>query len=64
MKIISPSYKRAETVKTHLILSNIEYAVHEFEAQEYRDAGHSVIELPDSTRGNIPNLRNWLIEKY
>ena len=63
MKIISPSYKRAKTVKTHKLIENINYAVHEFEADEYRKEGFEVIVLPDSTRGNIPNVRNWLLDQ-
>ena len=39
MKIISPSYKRAKTVKTHKLIENINYAVHEFEADEYKKEG-------------------------
>jgi len=63
MKIISPSYKRAKTVKTHKLIESINYAVHEFEADEYRKEGFEVIVLPDSTRGNIPNVRNWLLDQ-
>ena len=63
MKIISPSYKRAKNVKTHKLIENINYAVHEFEADEYRKEGFEVIVLPDSLRGNIPNVRNWLLDQ-
>ncbi len=63
MKIISPSYKRAKTVRTHELLENVNYAVHKFEVEEYKKEGYNVIELPDSTRGNIPNVRNWLLDQ-
>ena len=63
MKIISPSYKRAKTVKTHKLIGNISYAVHEFEKEEYKKEGFDVIVLPDSTKGNIPNVRNWLLDQ-
>ena len=63
MKIISPSYKRAKTVKTHKLIENISYAVHEFEKEEYKKEGFDVIVLPDSTKGNIPNVRNWLLDQ-
>lgn len=63
MRIISPSYKRAKSVKTHKLIESVSYAVHEFEAEEYRKEGFEVIVLPDSTRGNIPNVRNWLLDQ-
>lgn len=64
MRIISPSYKRAKTVKTHKLLKNVSYAVHKFEAEDYKKEGYDVLILPDSTRGNIPNLRNWILDLY
>ncbi len=64
MKIIAPSYKRASGVLTHRILPGVVYAVHEFEASEYRDRGHSVIVLPDETRGNIARVRNWIRDEH
>lgn len=63
MKIIAPSYKRAGNVKAekyfkeHLIL-----AVHEFEADEYRHhhPDNELMILPDSTRGNMGAVRNYI----
>ena len=43
MKIISPSYKRAKTVRTHELLENVNYAVHNFEVEEYKKEGYNVI---------------------
>ncbi len=64
MRIISPSYKRAKTCKTHIIIPNIEYAVHEFEAQKYIDEGLNVVVLPDSLRGNLSRVRNYIKKNY
>jgi hypothetical protein len=63
MKIISPSYKRAKTVRTHKLLDKVIYAVHEFEKEEYKKEGFEIIVLPDGIRGNIPNVRNWLLDQ-
>lgn len=63
MKFISPSYKRANSVKTHKLIKNLTYAVHEFEEKEYKKAGYNVLVLPDATRGNIPNVRNWILDQ-
>ena len=60
MKIYSPSYKRANTVLTHKILPEVIYCVHEFEAKAYQDLGHNVEVLPDSIRGNIAKVRNYI----
>lgn len=62
--VLSPSYKRASTCTSHnfFLKEKFQYAVHEFEAQQYRDAGHSVFVLPDSIRGNIARVRNYLLE--
>lgn len=60
MKIIAPSYKRAKSVLTHKILPDVVYAVHEFEADEYRYEGYDVLVLPDEERGNIARVRNWI----
>lgn len=62
MKILAPSYKRAGGLLTHKIIPETTYCVHSFEVEEYQAAGVDVLELPDSTRGNIPRVRNWLIE--
>ena len=64
MKIFSPSYKRAKGVKTHRILPDVIYCVHEFEAQEYINLGYNVEVMPDSIRGNIARVRNYILDNY
>ena len=34
MNIYAPSYKRAKGVKTHKIIKDVTYCVHEFEADD------------------------------
>lgn len=60
MKVFSPSYKRAKIVKTHKIIPNVIYCVHEFEVKEYEEEGYNVQALPDSIRGNIARVRNHI----
>jgi hypothetical protein len=64
MKIYSPSYKRAKGVKTHRILPDVIYCVHEFEAEEYIKLGYNVEVMPDSIRGNIARVRNYILDNY
>lgn len=64
MKIYSPSYKRAGTVITSQWFPHLQYVVHEFEAEDYRKAGHDVIVAPDTTRGNIARVRNWILNQH
>jgi hypothetical protein len=58
MKIYSPSYKRSDGVKTHRILPEVVYCVHEFEADKYKD--YNIEVLPDNLRGNIARVRNYI----
>jgi len=60
--ILSPSYKRAGICSTHKIIPGVTYCVHAFEANEYRNAGLEVEEIPDKVRGNIARVRNWMLE--
>lgn len=64
MKIYSPSYKRAEGVKTHKILKDVIYCVHEFEAESYRELGFNIEVMPDAIRGNIARVRNYILDSY
>ena len=64
MKIYSPSYKRARGVKTHKVLPNVIYCVHEFEAKEYIDLGYNVKIMPDAIRGIIARVRNYILDNY
>lgn len=63
MKIITPSYKRAGEVKAvRLFKNHLIIAVHEFEADEYRYKypDNEIMVLPDSIRGNMAKVRNYI----
>jgi len=62
--LISPSYKRAKGLKTHLLLPSVVYCVGESEAEEYQDQGVNVMACPDRVNGNIARARNWILEQY
>lgn len=62
--IYSPSYKRCDGVKTHLILPEVIYCVHEFEADDYKKKGFKVEVLPDSLKGNIARVRNYILDNF
>ena len=67
MKIIIniQSYKRADRIDT-LELFNRRYTrlwVHEFEKKEYtKNYGKIVRVLPDSLRGNLPKVKNYILD--
>ncbi len=64
-RFVSPSYKRAGSVEVIRWLPEVALAVHSFEAEEYRAAypDAEILEIPDSRRGNMGKVRNWLLEK-
>ncbi len=64
MKIYAPSYKRANGVKTHKLIPDVIYCVHEFEAHEYIDKGYNVEVMPDEVGGNIARVRNYIKDNY
>jgi len=64
MNIYAPSYKRAKGVKTHRIIKDIIYCVHEFEADDYKKLGYNVEFMPDSVKGNIARVRNYMLDNY
>mgnify|MGYP003648447112 CR=1 FL=1 len=64
MKIYAPSFKRAKGVKTHKIIPEVIYCVHEFEAEEYKKLGYNIQVMPDSIKGNIARVRNYILENY
>ena len=64
MKIYAPSFKRANGVKTHKIIPEVIYCVHEFEAEEYKKLGYNIQVMPDSVKGNIARVRNYILENY
>ena len=64
MKIYAPSYKRHKGVKTHKIIKDIIYCVHEFEAEDYKKLGYNIEVMPDSIKGNIARVRNYILDNY
>ena len=60
ISFIAPSYKRATGVLTHGIVPSVVYAVHQFEADDYKRQGFNVMVIPDDRRGNIAAVRNWI----
>ena len=64
MNIYAPSYKRSEGVKTHKIIPDIIYCVHEFEAEKYREKGYNIEVMPDDVGGNIARVRNYILKNF
>lgn len=64
MNIYAPSYKRSDGVKTHKIIPDIIYCVHEFEAEKYKEKGYSIEVMPDEVGGNIARVRNYILENF
>ena len=64
MKILAPSYKRADGVKTHKIIPDVIYCVAQFEAEEYTRRGYNVYVMPDEVQGNISRVRNWMLDTH
>ena len=63
MKIVVPSYKRAGNVLTRKVFPDSILAVHEFEADIYKDKnGGSILIIPDTLKGNIARVRNYILD--
>ena len=63
MLIVSPSYKRAGKVQIREWLPDVTLAVHEFEAAEYKKKnGGNIMILPDSLKGNMAKVRQFILE--
>lgn len=64
--VVSPSYRRANNCTTHLHFpkDRFHYAVHEFEAAEYAARGLRILVVPDSLRGNIARVRNFILNAF
>jgi len=61
---VSPTYKRANDVKVREWLPDVTLAVHEFEVEEYRKYnGDNILVLPDSTRGNMAKVRQYILDQ-
>lgn len=64
IRVYSPSYKRGGSLcPTQRLMPFVKMVVHEFEAEAYKASGHSVVACPDSLRGNIASVRNWILEQ-
>lgn len=63
IKIFSPSYKRAGKIEITKWLPGVVLCVHEFEESEYRKLhNNEIMVLPDSLRGNMAKVRNFILE--
>lgn len=57
------SYKRAGSVDTFKLDIPFNLWVHTFEFEDYKKLyGKAVKELPDETRGNLPKVKNYIME--
>jgi len=57
------SYKRAGDVLTLGLDLKSNLWVHEFEADEYKKLYGDIVKiLPDSLRGNLPKVKNYILE--
>jgi len=63
-KLYSPSYKRSKGLKTHKIIPEVVYCIHEFEYKEYKNEGVNIEVLPDEIRGNISRVRNYIKDNF
>lgn len=63
-KILSPSYKRANLARTHLLIPELKYVIRESQADEYRAANLPIEVVPDSMDGNVAKIRNTILELY
>lgn len=62
--LVSPSYRRAGEVDVRKLFPKITLAVHEHEADEYREKnGEPIMELSEESRGNMAAVRNEILER-
>ena len=60
MKIYSPSYKRANGLKTHFLIPDLIYCVHELDYKDYKNKNVKLEILPNELKGNIAKVRNYI----
>lgn len=62
--IVIPSYKRADACPTADYLSEAVVAVHEFEADDYRESlDNEILEIPDDLqKTEMSTIRNWILD--
>lgn len=65
VKIVIPSHKRADRVKTLKLVPNAIICVEESQANEYRryNPNNEIVVHPDSVKGLIPK-RNWMARHF
>lgn len=63
-KIVTPSYKRAGEVKSHLVFGDkLIIACHEFEAEKYEKSyKNKLLVIPDQVSGNMGRVRNYILD--
>jgi len=65
--IVSPSYKRAgNTLADHLFGTSLTFAIHEFEQESYEKEypENPTWVIPDTLRGNMAAVRNWIMNHF
>jgi len=62
--IYSPSYKRSDVARTHLLFNpdKFSYVVREEEQEAYRALGVKLKVIPAGAVSNIANTRNWILD--
>ena len=62
IKIYAPSYGRPEKAKTQIIYPFIKLVVCEIQVEEYIKNGNNIVVWPDSAKGNLCRVRNWILD--
>ena len=60
LKIYSPSYKRADGIKTHKLIPTVVYCVDKDDYDDYKKKKVNLKLLPDGVQGNIARVRNYI----
>jgi hypothetical protein len=60
----SPSYKRTQKSITQSNYPCVKLVVMEKEAAEYRANGNDIVVCPDKVQGNVPRVRNWILDNF
>ncbi|PYS91473.1 MAG: hypothetical protein DMF62_02360 [Acidobacteria bacterium] len=64
IRCFSPSYKRGhEKAIVQEAFPFVKMVVHECEAAAYKENGNDILVCPDSIRGNIARVRNWILDQ-
>jgi len=63
-EILSPSYRRPDSVTTQKYLPRCTYVVAQSEKRAYVKNGHRVIAVPNTVQGNVSRVRNWILDHF